>query len=354
MDERDLTEDADDWFDRPLDELFVQQARIREPSASERQAQADRDRRRAAEAAHPASALPTSSRPRSRYRSSGPSISARVALLAVFVVVFGLIVQDLAWKGSAVDPTASPTVLHSGGDGLIAGVQSADHPTPSSIPSLRPLHRPPPAPSSTGSHKFIATQPTGDRPVAYDPCRKIHYVVNEESATAKSRALLTSAIARVSAATGLEFVNDGATDETTAGHRPAFQPKRYGDRWAPVLFWWTTPARAPKLAGDVAGYAGSTYVDVSEAGVSHSRAYVSGTVVLDGPDIADVAQRAPGHDRDARAIILHELGHLVGLDHVKDTAQLMNPTNTGAVDDYRSGDLRGLVELGSGECFPKL
>ena len=347
MDERDLTEDADDWFDRPLDELFVQQALIREPSANERQAQAERDRRRATESR----GLPRS---RSRNRSRGPSISARVALLAVFVVVFGLIVQDLVWKGNAGVPTATPAVLHGGGDGLISGVQSASHPTPSSIPSLRPLHRPPPAPIGAGSHKFIATQPTGDRPVAYDPCRKIHYVVNEEAATAPSRALLASAIARVSAATGLEFVNDGATDETVADHRPAFQPNRYGDRWAPVLFWWTTPTKAPKLRGDVAGYAGSAYVDVREAGINHSRAYVSGTVVLDGPDIADVAQRAPGHDRDARAIILHELGHLVGLDHVNDTAQLMNPTNTGAVDDYRGGDRRGLVELGRGECFPKL
>jgi predicted Zn-dependent protease len=55
----------------------------------------------------------------------------------------------------------------------------------------------------------------------------------------------------------------------------------------------------------------------------------------------------------ARAVILHELGHLVGLDHVSDAEQLMFPTANHA-RDFSDGDLAGLVQLGQGACVPGL
>ena len=55
----------------------------------------------------------------------------------------------------------------------------------------------------------------------------------------------------------------------------------------------------------------------------------------------------------ARAIILHELGHLIGLDHVDDNDQLMYP-RAGDVLDFADGDLTGLSVLGAGACVPGL
>jgi hypothetical protein len=49
-------------------------------------------------------------------------------------------------------------------------------------------------------------------------------------------------------------------------------------------------------------------------------------------------------------VVLHELGHLVGLDHVRDRGELMFPTANDVVG-YGPGDLQGLAALGRGACF---
>lgn len=161
--------------------------------------------------------------------------------------------------------------------------------------------------------------------------------------------MIQEAFTRVSAATGLQFVSDGATAESAGNERQAFQPSLYGDRWAPVLIVWTTPAENPDFAGDVAGRAGS----VSVTARSGPRVYVTGQVELDAEKFRRMLAR-PNGDANARAIIEHELGHLVGLDHVADPSQLMFAANSGALTDYASGDLTGLAALGRGPCAPSL
>jgi predicted Zn-dependent protease len=52
-------------------------------------------------------------------------------------------------------------------------------------------------------------------------------------------------------------------------------------------------------------------------------------------------------------VLRHELGHLLGLDHIDDRGQPMYPT-TGAVVTYQDGDLAGLARLGKGACAPWL
>ncbi len=54
-------------------------------------------------------------------------------------------------------------------------------------------------------------------------------------------------------------------------------------------------------------------------------------------------------DDEGRAILLHELGHLVGLDHVDSTDELMFADNVGK-QEFGTGDLNGLVRLGKGRC----
>jgi len=52
------------------------------------------------------------------------------------------------------------------------------------------------------------------------------------------------------------------------------------------------------------------------------------------------------------AVLLHELGHLVGLAHVNAPTQVMAPRVRVGVEDYQYGDLNGLARLGQGPCRP--
>lgn len=227
--------------------------------------------------------------------------------------------------------------------------RAANTPTPGHEEAAKPLGTPAPLENTRNAYRFVHT--TGNAPVAYSPCRPIHYVVRAQGAPAAGDALLGDAIARVSTATGLHFVGDGPTSEAASRDRQPYQPSRYGDRWAPVLIVWTTSAENADFAGNLAGQAGSAALSVGAG----PQVYVSGQVELDAGKFTRILGQPGGTEQArARAIIEHELGHLVGLDHVADPSQLMFADNTRALTDYASGDLTGLAALGRGPCAPNL
>ena len=199
---------------------------------------------------------------------------------------------------------------------------------------------------STGEYRFLAHQPgRPDDPVTYDPCRTLHVVVNDELAPPGSDGLVVEAATTVAAATGLHIVVDGRTDEQPRKDRPLRDPGRYGRGWSPVLLAWTTPEQVPRLAGRTAGLGGSSRVVDDLSGRS---TYVTGTVSLDAPDLTAILAR-PGGGALVRAVVMHELGHVVGLGHVDDAGELMYRDNHGRTS-FGSGDLAGLAALGRGRC----
>ena len=216
-----------------------------------------------------------------------------------------------------------------------------------------PIGKPAAVPAGAGKYEFLRHQ-TGEptTPVAFDPCRPIHYVVNPQGAPADGLALIRSAIARVHTATGLEFIDDGTTTERADKQRPTYLPERYNpNRWAPVLVSWSDETAFPPLAGYVAGtgQAQDEYVDPTAATNALRLVYVTGQVTLDRRDlsIAKMPDRAV-----AEAIVLHEFGHLVGLDHTSDQHQIMYSEAQFNVRDFGVGDLRGLAKLGTQQCYP--
>jgi hypothetical protein len=206
-----------------------------------------------------------------------------------------------------------------------------------------PLGAPVPPAVASDSYQFLAVNGDGS-PVGYSPCRPLHYVINDELAPAGAQHLVPEAIAVVSAATGITFIYDGTTRELPSPQRPPYQPDAYGDRWAPLLIAWTTPEVAPQLKGKVIGTGGSTHYGYDDG----PKTFVTGGLDLDAPQIADELLNPNGH-LYATAVILHELSHVMGLDHVEDPTQLMYP-EIGTPEGLSEGDLNGLYALSKAQC----
>jgi hypothetical protein len=233
-------------------------------------------------------------------------------------------------------PVLGPLVLVS-----LVWVGGLVHASATSPEPPLPLGAPAPAPPGDGGYGFMLESAPGV-PIAFDPCQVVRWVLRPDGEPAGGREVVEAAVAEVSRATGLQFAFDGLTDEAPRADRPRRLPESYGDRWAPVLVAWSTAEEAPALAEAQVGSGVASWAD---DGTPH---LVSGQLLLDREDLVE---------RDGRlgplaaATALHELAHVVGLGHVDDEAQLMNPVLSGP-PVFGDGDLRGLHRLGLGTCDP--
>jgi hypothetical protein len=245
---------------------------------------------------------------------------------------------------------------HDSKPATVGGTDDTVHVSPLSPPAgaeeaAKPRGTPAPTPTGPGKYEVANTQSdTPSVPVAFDPCRPIHYVVDTKGAPADGLTLVQRAIARIQRASGLQFVYDGPTDEAATNNRAPYLPQRYSaDRWAPVLIAWDNESDFPQLAGYIAGVTSPRPVSVPDN--PDRLVYVTGSVVLDSGDlaVAHLPDRAL-----AQAMIMHELGHLVGLGHTNDRTQLMFSEAQANVKDFGAGDLRGLALLGTQACYPSV
>ncbi len=73
-------------------------------------------------------------------------------------------------------------------------------------------------------------------------------------------------------------------------------------------------------------------------------------VVGDAGRVPPVDPSRPDRAALVEPVRLHEFAHLVGLAHVEDPGQLVNPSTSGPVE-HAAGDLTGLAALGTGPCL---
>jgi len=191
---------------------------------------------------------------------------------------------------------------------------------------------------STDEYRFLAT--VGGKPVRWNPCEPIHYVVNVARAPAGSLEDVQRAVADVSAATGIVFVYDGLTDEIPQRDRSPYQPDRYGDRWAPVVIAWAMQAQTDIQFHSNDEYFAAVARPLSAPGGPPQ--FVSGWVAVNAGDPNPPGWSYPGAQGPT---VLHELGHVMGLDHVTSRAELMEPSG-GDMTQFGPGDLAGLERLG--------
>ncbi|WP_341928276.1 matrixin family metalloprotease [Nocardioides psychrotolerans] len=186
-------------------------------------------------------------------------------------------------------------------------------------------------------HAFFFTQPGSSLPVTWSSCHPVTYVVNPAHAPAGWVDLVASAVDEVAEATGLDFAYLGTTSDR-AFNRSVRSPTDF----EPVLIGWAMPQEISDLEGTVAGVAGPDSITVD----GHTT-YVTGKVILDAESYARL--EADGDEGGARAILMHELGHVMGLAHVDDAGELMHEDNIGR-ETFGPGDLQGLAVLGAGRC----
>lgn len=320
-----------------FDEEWAASASKREPAAEDRAIRA-RQARAAFEAAERERRVER--RGHRRRRQFGGWSRQLPALLFVAVLA------GWAWNVRSGGSSGAQPVWLSGRP--VVQRAGPERPTPAGPVSSTRLRLLPPAPEGSGSYEFLRTQRGTAEPVTYDPCRPIRWVLNPRTAPPGADRLVADAVTRMSQLSGLVFEVEGITDEIPLEDRAPFQRSRYGDRWAPVLLAWSDPAELPVLEGRVAGIGGSTSVLNGDG----REVFVSGLVVLDGPQFGSILDEDDGAAR-ARAIIEHELGHLLGLAHVEDDAELMHPGGT-EITGPGTGDRMGLYLLGSGRCVDRL
>jgi hypothetical protein len=202
-----------------------------------------------------------------------------------------------------------------------------------------------PAPGTVvdGSYAFMRTNEDGS-PVSYGTCGPLRFVIDPTGSPEGGTDAILRGFERMSRATGVELVYEGETSERPFREGRDVRQPRYGRGYAPILVAWSSPEEVPGLEGDVIGLGGSTALGRTSSG---SWRYVTGEIALDGPQSAELVARRPRTGMaSVESVVMHELGHVLGLAHVEDTSQLMS--SGGESEVLGDGDVAGLHAMYGG------
>lgn len=235
-----------------------------------------------------------------------------------------------AWLAGTVLTAALIAGLGLGGLTVLGGTGEATAapapptaPAPGPAPTVPGPEAPPTAPTDPADtdYEFLF----GDTPVGFDPCvPAINVSYNPAGAPYPAEADLTASVDLLAEGLGRPVTYTGTTNSTDP------------DTNTILVTWVATPADLD-AGPDVVGQAAPENI---------GGRIVSATVAL----VAS-GDLSPGLGADAWGVVMiHELGHAVGLNHVTDDTEIMYPS---VVPDqpaeWGNGDINGLRQV-AGTC----
>jgi hypothetical protein len=171
----------------------------------------------------------------------------------------------------------------------------------------------------------------------WDPCTVIGWRINARQATTGALSDAKTAFKRLGQATGFRFTYRG----TTSGI-----PQYDSNSWFPndtqIVVAWVRKGQTSLFDGQGAADAvGAPYVMTGYKNGDGTAAYkiAKGSVVIDSQF---KVKGGFGTGLTRGDILLHELGHVMGLAHYSSSNEMMNPIMTRGVARYGKGDLYGL------------
>lgn len=191
-------------------------------------------------------------------------------------------------------------------------------------------------PIAGGPSKGQRWTPCGVRPGV------ITYRVNPKGLPRRGLREIRKAVGKATAATGFSFRYLGKTR-----HVPLKKGSNEISPGANLTIAYSTPRKVPALRGPV--LATTPVAAVGAFGTSIFRVIEAGLVI----DKTHRLRAGFGRGATRGGTLIHELGHVMGLDHVRDPRQMMYPSPTRHDASYAKGDLRGLKKVGvAAGCFP--
>jgi hypothetical protein len=162
-------------------------------------------------------------------------------------------------------------------------------------------------------------------------------LVNAGLGGAGAFAEIRRAFDEMSQLSGVQFTLTRADDLVPRSNWVASEQARALGSPPPVIIGWVEPSKTDLLRS---GIAGAAVANPLRSG--SQRSIVSGAIALDANQYGSFENR-DGDGKTRHNLILHEIGHLLGLDHVDNRSALMHPVvGEQSPDGFAPGEVSAL------------